>query len=91
MWWAICRPFLIPDKVGDPQTWAARVLALSYCFLVLLMVNLYTGKTAARLMSLKVENNIRSRADLPGKAVETWTESVPFFRKYDINADGLAW
>jgi hypothetical protein len=82
---------MIHDKTGDPQTWAARVLALPYCFLVLLMVNLYTGTTAARLTNLKLENDIKDRTDLPGKAVQTWTESVAYMRKYSIDADGLPW
>ena len=91
MWWASCRLFIIHDNVGDPRTWAAKVLVLPYCFLVLLMINLYTGTTAARLTNLQLENNIKSRTDLPGKAVETWTESVALMRKYGIDADGLPW
>lgn len=39
----------------------------------------------------RLANDITSKADLPGKAVETWETYVPLLRKYSINAEGLPW
>jgi hypothetical protein len=33
--------------VGDPKTWASRILVLGYAFLVLIMVHLFTGEGAS--------------------------------------------
>jgi hypothetical protein len=39
----------ITPHVGDPKTWAARVLVLGYAFLVLIIVHLFTGVRAGWL------------------------------------------
>jgi hypothetical protein len=33
-----------PTHVGDPASWASRVLVLGYAFLALIMIHLFTGK-----------------------------------------------
>ncbi len=55
------------------------------------MVHLYTATSASRFTQQRLSNTINSKADLPGKAVETWTEYVGIMRKYGIMADGLPW
>jgi hypothetical protein len=54
-------------------------------------VHLYTATSAARLTQLRMENDITSKSDLPGKAVETWEPYVGLLRKYSIDAVGLEW
>jgi hypothetical protein len=39
----------------------------------------------------RLANDIQSKADLPGKKVETWGPYVPLLRKYSIDATGLEW
>jgi hypothetical protein len=36
------------------------------------MIHLYTATLASRLTQQRLANDIRSKADLPGKPVETW-------------------
>lgn len=62
----------IHAHVGDPGTWGARVLVLAYGFLIVIMVHLYTATLASRLTQQRLANNIQSKADLPGKPVQTW-------------------
>ena len=81
----------VHDSTGDPRTWASRILVCAYCFLVLIMVHLYTGTTAARLTSLRLENDISGKEDLPGKAVQTWEPYTGLLRKYSIDATPLVW
>jgi len=41
----LCAVLLqVVPHVGDPKTWASRVLVLGYAFLVLIMVHLFTGE-----------------------------------------------
>jgi hypothetical protein len=40
-----CCAVQVVPHVGDPKTWASRVLVLGYAFLVLIMVHLFTGET----------------------------------------------
>jgi hypothetical protein len=81
----------VHTHVGDPMTWASRVLTLAYGFLVLIMVHLYTATSASQLTKLRLSNDVKSKADLPGKAVETWDEYVGLLRKYSIDSTGLPW
>lgn len=39
----------------------------------------------------RLANDITSKADLPGKKVESWEPYVPLLRKYSIDADALPW
>lgn len=34
----------VTPHVGDPKTWASRILVTGYAFLVLIMVHLFTGE-----------------------------------------------
>lgn len=34
----------VVPHVGDPKTWASRILVLGYAFMVLIMVHLFTGE-----------------------------------------------
>ena len=43
-----------------------------YGFLIVIIVHLYTATLASRLTALRLANNVKSKADLPGKPVETW-------------------
>jgi hypothetical protein len=43
-----------------------------YGFLIVIMIHLYTATLASRLTQQRLANDIRSKADLPGKPVETW-------------------
>ncbi|KIY97323.1 hypothetical protein MNEG_10639 [Monoraphidium neglectum] len=52
-------------------------------------VHLYTATLASRLTQQRLANNIKSKADLPGKPVETWTSYQGLLRKYSIDAAGL--
>lgn len=36
------------------------------------MVHLYTATLASRLTQQRLSNDIKTKADLPGKPVETW-------------------
>ncbi|KAF8061164.1 hypothetical protein HT031_004626 [Scenedesmus sp. PABB004] len=127
-WYAMGKMVQVNTHVGDPQTWASRLLVLGYAFLALIMVHLFTGQrgraaqhstapapaphaarhaltarrgrrrgrcraatTASKLTMQRLANDITSKADLPGKAVETWDPYVPLLRKYSIDADGLPW
>eukprot|EP00878_Enallax_costatus_P013916 GHUV01014553.1.p1 GENE.GHUV01014553.1~~GHUV01014553.1.p1 ORF type:complete len:410 (+),score=93.34 GHUV01014553.1:1089-2318(+) len=39
----------------------------------------------------RLANDVKSKADLPGKKVESWTTYVPQLRKYSIDAAALPW
>lgn len=92
-WLYICFSSVMEysSHVGDPKSWATRLIMLAYAFLVLIVVNLYTASSAAYLTQQKLDNSISSKADLPGKSVETWTNYVSLVQKYSINAVGLRW
>lgn len=46
-WYAMGKMVQMPTHVGDPKTWASRVLVLGYAFLALIMVHLFTGERVA--------------------------------------------
>lgn len=43
-WYVMGKMVLTQTHVGDPKTWASRILVLGYAFLVLIIVHLFTGE-----------------------------------------------
>jgi hypothetical protein len=50
-WYSMGKMVQVPTHVGDPKTWASKVLILGYAFLALIIVSLSAAST---LLSLKV-------------------------------------
>ncbi|KAI8474114.1 MAG: hypothetical protein J3K34DRAFT_495859 [Monoraphidium minutum] len=90
-WYSWAQMMHIHSHTGDPATWGARVLMLAYGFLIVIMVHLYTATLASRLTQQRLANDINSKADLPGKPVQTWESYQGLLRKYSIDAAGLPW
>eukprot|EP00878_Enallax_costatus_P007397 GHUV01007746.1.p1 GENE.GHUV01007746.1~~GHUV01007746.1.p1 ORF type:complete len:512 (+),score=103.94 GHUV01007746.1:351-1886(+) len=90
-WYAMGKMVSMQTHVGDPKTWASRLMVLGYAFLALILVHLYTATTASKLTMQRLANDVKSKADLPGKKVESWTTYVPQLRKYSIDAAALPW
>ena len=42
-WYAMGKMVSMQTHVGDPKTWASRIMVLGYAFLALILVHLYTG------------------------------------------------
>eukprot|EP00882_Tetradesmus_deserticola_P028965 GHRQ01032318.1.p1 GENE.GHRQ01032318.1~~GHRQ01032318.1.p1 ORF type:complete len:185 (+),score=22.72 GHRQ01032318.1:151-705(+) len=42
-WYSMCKMVQVPTYVGDPRTWASKVLILGYAFLALIMVSTLLG------------------------------------------------
>eukprot|EP00878_Enallax_costatus_P029914 GHUV01032484.1.p1 GENE.GHUV01032484.1~~GHUV01032484.1.p1 ORF type:complete len:140 (+),score=13.83 GHUV01032484.1:1-420(+) len=51
-WYAMGKMVSMQTHVGDPKTWASRILVLGYAFLVLIMVHLFTGRYGLVCISL---------------------------------------
>ncbi|WIA23669.1 hypothetical protein OEZ85_000370 [Tetradesmus obliquus] len=90
-WYSMGKMVQVPTHVGDPKTWASKVLVLGYAFLALIIVHLFTATTANKLTMQRLANDITSKADLPGKKVISWEPYVPLLRKYSIDASPMAW
>ncbi|GBF93621.1 hypothetical protein Rsub_06343 [Raphidocelis subcapitata] len=90
-WYSWSQMMHIHAHIGDPATWGSRVLVLAYGFLIVILVHLYTATLASRLTAQRLANDVKSKADLPGKPVETWESYQGLLRKYSIDAAGLPW
>ncbi|WIA44160.1 hypothetical protein OEZ86_010495 [Tetradesmus obliquus] len=90
-WYSMGKMVQVPTHVGDPKTWASKTLVLGYAFLALIMVHLFTATTASKMTMQQLANDIKSRADLPGKKVISWEPYLPLLRKYSIDADAVPW
>lgn len=42
-WYCMSKMVQLQAHVGDPRTWASRIMVLGYAFLALILVHLFTG------------------------------------------------
>jgi hypothetical protein len=59
----LCCALQVTPHVGDPKTWASRILVLGYAFLVLIMVHLFTGRFPQGLASALCLKCVRQGAN----------------------------
>lgn len=69
----------------------AHIVLWAWGLLVMIVLSLYTGTTAAIMTTRSLTEGINSRADLAGKAVGTWTDYLEKLAKDGIPAIGYKW
>jgi len=72
-------------------TFGSNLVILSYGFLMLVLVTLFTANTTANIMVTRLASPIRSVRDLPGKSVVTFNGYVDNLKKYGVAAVGMPW
>eukprot|EP00775_Hariotina_reticulata_P007278 gene7278-7491_t len=88
-WYFVAKAFHFVPNVGDPQTWASRILVLGVGWTALIMVHLFTATIASKMLKERMANTINSKADLMGRTVGTWPDEVGLVRKYGMKAVGF--
>lgn len=92
LWVSAAKVVMIYHHVGDPRTWVSKIVILAYGFLVLIMINLYTSKSATYLSHVTLRTDIHSKADLLGRSVATWDQYASTLKtRHGIAAQGLPW
>lgn len=81
------------DAVDEPRvsSVAARVMALAWGLLGLVVMATYTAGLTATLSSRTVKTKISGLSDLPAYRVGTWDAIVDSFLKYNFAPIGLPW
>lgn len=70
---------------------ASHFLTISFCLLIVILMNLYTSKTASMLTTRALKSSIRSYSDLAGRTVIAAEGQVPALMRFGIQAKGYPW
>ncbi|WIA18264.1 hypothetical protein OEZ85_009732 [Tetradesmus obliquus] len=90
-WYTTAKLVQNTVQVGDPHTWASKVLVLGYAALTVVMVHLFTASTAGIMTAKNLANDIKGVDDLAGKTVQTWEGYMTSLRDTSYDAVGLPW
>lgn len=83
--------FFVSFEPLDFRTWANRLLAVTYGFLLVVIIALYTANTAAQVAITTVTVQVKSLDDLKGKAVGTSAEIAPALRDVGLAPSVFPW
>ena len=83
--------FFVSFEPLDFRTWANRLLAIAYGFLLVVVIALYTANTAAQVALTTVNYKVNSLADLKGQAVGTTAELAPTVRGLGLAPSVFPW
>jgi ABC-type amino acid transport substrate-binding protein len=90
MWDSVGRPVQMRDY--RLSSTAANLVGVTWSFAVFILMALYTANLTANLTVTQINNNIQGIADLPGRAVASWSGYTDDLKKnYMVNAIPYAW
>ena len=89
MWDTLGRPVQMRDY--RLSSLPANVLALVWSFLVFILMAMYTANLTANLTLSQIKNDIHGLADLPGKAVGSWSGYADDLKRYNLAIYPLPW
>ena len=69
----------------------AQIVLWGWGLLTIIILSMYGGATAAILTTQQLTGTVKSKGDLLGKAVGTWTGYVDKLAKEDIPTIGMRW
>lgn len=89
-WDSLMQPMSTSDQ--EAFTFPSNLVVLVYGFMLLVLVTLFTANTTANITATRLQSNIQSVRDLPGKSVASWTGYTSSLKDmYGIEAVGYPW